>query len=227
MMLHAFDALPLLSDNIHCPSCVSTIHSILSGYSLPSDSHLGRAKRSIAKSVDSLRSGSRLIRSLSPDRSSTATTRVGPEAYELTTPALTNIDVSIINGTVAFSHPVDFSLKNVIAELAEAGFEIVQAGPLDLERNAGYHPHRALLPTSNTWGRFTDLFYKAPKDREQAHKDNCVACREEESAERKRTEGSSVRAAKGKAAASSDISSQIMRGSFAEATFAIDGMTCT
>jgi len=206
----------LIVANIHCPSCVSAIQSILAAYTLPSEQPRGlhRHLRSITRSVDSLKS-LRPMRSASPDRSL--------DGFELHSPAFTDVDVSILNGTISFTHPASLVLRDAVAELQDAGYEIVKGEPHDLERHGqgGTHHHRA-APGSSPWARFADLFRAPPPiDREQAHKENCEACREEEAASSNRDE---VGAKEHNAAAGGDTGA---RREPIRAIFSIEGMTCT
>lgn len=189
---------------------------------MPSERRFNSARRSIDKVVDTLRTGGSRTRSSSPDTfvSSTAT-----DEYELFSPAFTQVNVSIINGTVSFSHPRGISLKNVIAELEDAGFEVIQTGQTDLERNNNAkHLHRPAASTS-TWSRFADLFSK-PKDRDQAHKDNCEACREEEAIRNKRDEGDISRAGR-RRSRDEIVNDPPQSRKVVEAIFSVEGMTCS
>lgn len=153
------------------------------------------------------------------------------EENKLFTPAFTRLDVSPINGTVSFNHAPDISIRSLIAELEDAGFDIVKTDATDLERNDARRLH---APTAirSRWARFSDLF-TFTRDKEQAHRDNCEACREEEEARAHREQHGS------RAASPShdirDADHQERRGrdptvqpkrQLVEAIFAIDGMTC-
>jgi copper chaperone CopZ len=86
----------LPSANMHCPSCVSTISSILESY-LPRqdgashDLEMGRSR---------------------PDTSRSSGTTIG------------NIDISLLNGVVSFDHPPDLDLSPIVIELQDSGFEV-------------------------------------------------------------------------------------------------------
>lgn len=222
-----------LTANIHCPSCISSIESILSCYSLPPPSSPSTRRNSFEKVVDALNVGGvapSLVRTRSPDASSTAPLHMQDVEAVHCQPAFTDVNVSLLAGTVTFTHSPRYTLAPVIAELEEAGFEVIHA-PETLDRGslAGRqlqaHPHSSKW----RWLSFGELFTspKAVERKEQAHRDNCAACREQEDAE----ECSRQRyAAKGKdREVQADAVADDQRPSEApltEVVFSIDGMTC-
>ena len=200
------------SANIHCPSCVSTIESVLETCPEPSGYSLTSAWKSIDKALD-------VVRSRSPSGSSS-----GRDSEEEHKPACSRISVSIVNGTVSFSHSPKFSLKPIIAELEDAGFEVVQVNATDLEAT---HIHSSSVGTSkgSRWLRFEDLF-GATEKRKQAHQDNCEACREEREAHSKDKIGLE---SSGKHALRPPISEEKSGSRIVvnEMLVSIEGMTCT
>ena len=131
---------------------------------------------------------------------------------------------------MTFTHSPRHSLAPVIEELEEAGFEVIRAPEtLDRGSTAGRqlqpHPHSSKW----RWLGFGELFAspKTVERKEQAHRDNCAACREQEDAEersRQRDTGKGkVREAQDDATAADERPSNAPR---TEAVFAIDGMTC-
>ncbi len=205
--------------NIHCPSCITTIDSILSGFPVLPDSALSRhsnVRASLEKVVvDSL---SLITRSRSNSNSSSS-----KDDYELGSDAnapsaFTDISVSLISGTVSFTHPIGYPLKGVIAELEDAGFDVLRNDSAD--RAYHLHPHSSTQSRS-TWSRFTDLLGASQK-KEQAHKDHCVACQEEEETKKQRRP-SKAADKKGK---QSDRDEGDSAGNLVRAVFSVNGMTC-
>ena len=142
---------------------------------------------------------------------------------ELLSPAFRSVSVSLVDGTVSFSHPPGYPLRGAITDLEDAGFEVL--------RNQGYDEEsgdigRKHLHTSNIWrwGRFTDLFSGSAK-KEQAHKDNCVACQQE--GEKGKHQGVSHKGKEARRmAASRSLAEQDHQEKLVEGVFSVDGMTC-
>lgn len=216
--------------NIHCPSCVAKIESIFAGYNTPDEKHRSSARRSLDRIVGHLSPHSR---SSSPSSS----TLVDEEYAEnkLFTPAFTRVDVSPINGTVSFNHSPDASIRLLIAELEDAGFDVIKTDAVNVNGTDGRRRLHSDSAGQSRWSRFSDLFTFA-KDRQKAHRDNCEACREEEDARTRRSEW----AAEDVGHVSSDARGETVRAEerrgrhrsvhrrkpAVEAVLAIDGMTC-
>jgi hypothetical protein len=89
---------------MHCPSCVSTIRSIL-------EFHLPTPEQQEERSRADLEMG----------RSRPATSHSAR--------SIGNIDISLLNGLVSFDHSLDLDLTPIFIELRDSGFEVSPAEP--------------------------------------------------------------------------------------------------
>lgn len=208
---------------------MSKIESIFAEYRAP-DEKQHTARRSLNRIAGRLTTRSR---SASPSSS----TLLNEELAEnkLSTPAFTRVDVSSINGTVSFDHSPDASIKLLIAELEDAGFDVLGTdATTHLPGNDSKLQGSSSVGKSR-WSRFSDLF-SFSKDRQRVHKENCEACREEDEAriqrEQSRTATSSPSEDEEDIGAANDQSRSRGRSvsrqqSLVKAIFAIEGMTCS
>lgn len=129
-----------------------------------------------------------------------------------------NVHVSLINGSVSFSHPHGLTLAPLVRELGDAGFEVLQnlgsEGCQSDGTHAG-HPHRAFAPP---WQSFASLF-KPSGRRERAHREHCQACQDEKASEKGKGPVSPVYLELLHGSASGDAQST-------KAVFTVHGMTC-
>lgn len=201
--------------NIHCPSCVSTIQSIFSEVFLREKTRFPIHRKSVN---EVLGSGLFALQSTSP---------TSPESFPLEGSDLASIqlDVSLLDGTVSFIRPSRFSVKKVVVELENAGFEVVQTVALeDVEGTAGSYTNKHVMPTS-TWSRLTG--FKKSKGRKEAHKDNCQACSAEKAAENERVRVSPEPHRIQSADLVSGKAVETQQRLAVQAIFAVEGMTCS
>ena len=200
---------------------MSKIESIFAGYHAPDEKHRSSVRKSLNRIAGSLTPRSR---SSSPSSS----ILVEEEAKnKLWTPAYTRVDVSPINGTVSFDHSPDASIKLLISELEDAGFDVIRTdATAGLDGNEARHL-RSSPASRSGWSRFSDIFTFS-RDRQKAHRDNCEACREEEDARTEREQQSrkprtsGVRASAGREIGEQEALEEPLR----QGIFAIEGMTC-
>lgn len=208
--------------NIHCPSCVSKIEAILASYEAPTEKHRSFARRSLGSVVDSLSPGhERRSRSTSPD-----SVLVDVEENKHPRPDFSRINVSLINGTVSFEHSLNTPLAPLIAELEDAGFDILHTDAI--VRGGDVHRSASGSSGRSPWAQFSDLFTSISyKTRLEAHEENCEACQAEEAAQNHRgLSASAAFAQQPTGARDAAHDSEVSPPQAVEVNFSIDGMTC-
>lgn len=210
---------------------MSKIESIFAAYRAPDEKHHSTARRSLNRIAGTVTPRSR---STSPSSS----TLVEEELAEnkLWTPAFTRVDVSSINGTVSFDHSPDASIKLLIAELEDAGFDVLGTDATSSGLVSDDFKLKGIDSSGRSrWSRFSDLF-SFSKDRQRAHRENCDACREEDQARFNREQAR--RATPPSSRTNEDLQgddnessgrgrSRSDQKSLVKGVFAIEGMTCS
>ncbi|KAF8583042.1 heavy metal translocatin [Ramaria rubella] len=127
---------------------------------------------------------------------------------EKTVPAISDIDISLRDQTVAFTHVEDLDLKAVLKQLDASGFDVLNE-PSTLSESS------TKVPTKSTWSWRAHLNPLSIRSwvssrRKRSHMEICEACRTSE-----------------ESIARSDIKLDTLEGMLQESIFSLKGVSCS